>query len=273
MTDQPGAGGAQTTQGSQGSGAPGAAPSGSAPGVGDTGSTRQPNNQGWSPALERRQQSEASAANRIAIDGAEYSTDDVRAALVERAEAQVRKTTLPQSPNDYKIENTPTFKAPEGVQFQWDMNDPLLQQARQLAHKQGLGQDQFSSFLDIYAANKIGEMQRLGTARAAELSKLGSAAQNRIEAISTWLKSRAGSDAEVLVNQMARFPHAGMIRAFEKIIQQFSGQGGAQFDQRGRTVEETNPGRIANYENMSFKERRVAQMEQAMRGGGQGRGR
>lgn len=236
-------------------------------GSGAQGSSQTSGSPGGAPAARAAQHEPV--ANRVSIDGAEYSTDDVRAALTAHAEAQARKATLPTSPNHYQIKNSDSFETPEGVKFQWDMNDPLLKSARELAHQRGLDQDSFSGFLDIYAANKIGEQQRISVARDAELSKLGSAAPQRVDAVALWLKAHAGNNADVLVNQLRTFPVASFVKTFETLMRKMSHQGGAQYQNGGRTQEET-AGKIPGYDGMNFKQIRVAQMQRSMVGGGRG---
>lgn len=184
-----------------------------------------------------------------------------------KAEQEIKKSALPKSADEYKVELPKDFKAPEGVKFEWDMNDPLLAHARTLAHQRGIDQDTFSNMLGVYAANKIAEQTQIGAARTAELQKLGATAEQRIGNVETWLKGRVGDKAAPIISQLKAFPHAGMVEAFESIVQQFSSQGGAQFDQRGR-INEQNEGKIPGYENMDFKQRRIAQMGQKQAGAG-----
>ncbi len=175
-----------------------------------------------------------------------------------KAEQDVRKNSLPTSPDKYEIRLPADFKAPEGVKFEFDPNSADLKRARELAHARGLDQDAFADFLGVYAANKIGETQQIANARNTELAKLGSAAQARIDAIETWLKARTGSKADVLVAQLKNFPHSGMVEMFEDVIRQFSNQGSASFTQSGRQQQESND-KIPGYENMNFLQRRAAQ--------------
>jgi hypothetical protein len=206
-------------------------------------------------------------------DGSEFKESDLRAAISAKAEADSRRATLPAGPADYRVELPRDFQSPAGMRFELDAADPLIGRARELAHARGIDQGTFSDMLGVYAATKIGEQQMLSNARDAELSKLGSTAQNRVDAVSTWLRARVGPDADVLVNQLARYPHAKMVSAFERIIKSFSNQGGAEFSQGGRNVEDNNSGgKIADYENMSFVGRRVAQMQRSLgvRSGGRG---
>lgn len=175
-----------------------------------------------------------------------------------KAEQDVRKQSLPNAPDKYEIKNTPNFKAPEGVKFDWDMNDPGLKAAREIAHARGLDQETFSSLLDVYAANKIGESQKVGVAKTAELSKLGSAGPQRIDAVETWLKAKVGAKADGLVAQMKNYPVAAMVESFEEIIRQFSGQGGAEFTQSGRQQQEQAV-KVPVFDGSNFAAVRAAQ--------------
>jgi hypothetical protein len=219
-----------------------------------------------------REQQAAPQERMVRVRDSDHSEQAVADALAHKAEQDVRKQSLPQSPDKYEVKLPPNFKAPEGVKFEFDMNDPGLARFRELAHARGMDQQTFSDALGIYAANKISEQERLAPARAAELSKLGSAAENRIGAVETWLKARVGNKADGLVAQMRQFPVAAMVETFEGIMDQFSRQGGVDFDQRGRVQEERPTGKIPGYENMTFAQKRVAQMGQQF-GAKRGQGR
>lgn len=217
---------------------------------------------GHSPARDAREQQPTSQERMIRVGETDFSEKQITNSLVFRAEQDVRERSLPTAPDKYEIKNSPSFKPPEGFKFEWDMNDPLLKSAREAAFTGKLGQENFSKFLDLYASNKIAEQQRLAPAREAELSKLGSAATQRIDALETWLKARVGDKSKLLVAQMRNFPVAAMVETFETLMKQFSDQNGAQFDQRGRSEQQAPSGKIAGYENMTFAQKRIAQINQ-----------
>jgi hypothetical protein len=229
----------------------------------DRSQAENPRVRGHSPARDAREQPEAVIEPRVKINDVEYSQSQVRDALAFKAEQDVRKQTLPPSPDKYEVKLPADFKAPEGVKFEFDLNDPGLARFQQLAHARGMDQQTFSDALGVYAANKIAEQERLVPARAAELSKLGSAAEARIGAVETWLKARIGTKANLFAAQMRNYPVAAMVEGFEQIMQAFSHQGGADFTQQGRSEQEVPTGKIAGYENMSFTQKRVAQMQQS----------
>jgi hypothetical protein len=194
-----------------------------------------------------------------------FTPEQIREAIAHKVESDTRKAALPQDPRGYKTELPADFKPPEGVKFEFNQQDPLLKTARDLAHKRGIDQETFSDMLGLYAATQIGQHQQLAQARTAELAKLGTAAQERINGIDTWLHARAGQSADVMVAQLKNFPVAGMVEMFEGLMRQFSNQGGADYSQSGRQQQETG-GKIPGYENMNFVQKRAAQDAQAARG-------
>jgi hypothetical protein len=200
-------------------------------------------------------------------DGQEFAEADVRGALGFKAEHELRKASLPASPDGYELKLPDDFKGPEGIQWEWNAQNPMLQRARQEAHRLGLDQAAFSSLLGLYCADRMNAEMQLSWARQAELQKLGPAGESRVAQVEQWLRARVGSDADVIAAQLRSFPHAGMLRAFEKIVSQFVNQGAVPFDQRGR-VNEDNRGKIPNYDSLDFKGRRVAQMKANMAGRG-----
>ncbi len=220
-------------------------------------------------------QGDGSAAQTIKIGEVEYPLSTVNDALRAKAEADIRRSGLPATAADYKVELPASFQAPEGIKFEFDPNSAELQNFRKLAHARGLDQTTFSEALGIYAANRIGEQQTLAVARNAEMQKLGSAANNRIQAVEVWLKSQVGARADLIVAQMKNFPVAGMVEMFEQLARNASNQGGVDFTQSARQQQE-NTGKIEGYENMSYAQKRAAQDAQAGRlvaPAQQGRGR
>jgi hypothetical protein len=190
---------------------------------------------------QERQQQAAAAPDKITIDGAEWSHEQIKPALARQVESDARKAALPQSPEKYDIKLPPDFKPPEGVRFELDPKSPELARFKQLAHARGVDQETFSDMLGVYAATKIGEQQQLAVARNAELAKLGSAANARIDAIDTWLKARVGAKGNLIVAQMRNYPVAAMIDMFEDIMRGYSNRGSAPYSQSHRHAEEPQP--------------------------------
>jgi hypothetical protein len=224
-----------------------------------------PRARGHSPAVEQRGAAPEPAEQKIKVGSAEYSAEELNAAAAHKVETDLRKASLPPSPDKYEAKLPADFKPPEGVTFELDQNSPELKRFRDLAHARGVDQDTFSDMLGVYAATKIGEQQHLATARNAEMNKLGSAATQRIDAIETWLKARAGEKSKITISQLRNYPVAGVVEMFEGLIRQFSNQGGADYSQSGRNNDQPDANKIPGYATMSFEQRRAAQDAQSGR--------
>jgi hypothetical protein len=213
------------------------------------------------------------AEQKIRIGDAEYDAADVQSAIAERAEGQVRKSGLPQSPDQYEVKNSAAFQLPEGVsKFEFNMADPTLAAAKKFAMANNLTQEQFSGMLDLFVASKSGELLNQVRAREANLQQLGAAGPQRVQAIATWLSARAGKDGAAVGNFIREYPSAPIVRAVETLIKQFSNQGGSDYSQSHRDQGE-DQGKIPGYENMSFVQKRAAQMAQMLNRPGRGGGR
>jgi hypothetical protein len=227
---------------------------------------QNPRSRGHSP---RRDQLEASKANQPAdqeyeLDGQKWTGKQLREAIAAKAQTDVRATTLPQSADGYEFKLPVEFKPPEGMTFEFDKNDPLLAEARKAALDMKLDQAGFSRMLGLYAANKIKELEGVNRARVAEMEKLGAAGPQRIDAIERWVRAKVGPKADVLMKTVRQYPVAAVVETFEKIIHEFSSQGGVSFDQRHR--EQPDQGKIPGYEGMTFLQRRAAQEQLNSRG-------
>jgi hypothetical protein len=278
MTDQSqgaGGSGAGSSQGSQSGGDlhpafnPVSKPANPPPEYNRPGIPENPRSRGISPARDFRegQQRQQQAPGASGTGDSEFTHEQVNEALRFKAEQDIRKSGLPATADGYEVKLPADFQAPGGVTFEFDKNSNELKNFARLAHARGLDQQTFSEALGIYAANRIGEQQTLGVARNAEMQKLGSAANNRIAAVEVWLKSQVGSRADLIVSQLKNFPVAGMVEMFEQLARNSSSQGGADYSQSGRQQED-NTGKIPNYENMNFAQKRAAQDAAAARGRG-----
>lgn len=201
-------------------------------------------------------------ANALKVDPAILATD-----LKERDELKAfkaaedsRKLTIPK-PEAYAVELPKDFKAPEGVNFELNKDDPIIAQARTIANKRGLDQEGFSEFLGLYAATKVGEQQQFATAKAAEIAKLGVNATPRVTAVTTWLNAMGGAEAAPLIRALEMAPVAGTVVAFENLMKKFTSQGGANFSQSHRATEDE--AKIPGYDTMSFEQKRNAQDQRA----------
>jgi hypothetical protein len=178
--------------------------------------------------------------------------ENVAPRLQADAEWQASRATLPQSPDEYKVATSETFKPPAGVDYQVDGGDPWWSDVRALAHKHGLSQEAFSSAVDLIAARETQGLQHVGAARQAELAKLGPNGPSRIDAVATWLESTVGDDAAVLAMTVRRAPVAAIVEKLERIINRMTSQGMASSSR-------PPAGDIQGWENMTYEQRRFAQ--------------
>lgn len=172
------------------------------------------------------------------------------------AAEDVRKGSLPPSPDAYKVELPADFKPPAGVEFKFDAADPILKQAQSWAHGAGLTQEQFQQSLGLYAAAKVGEQAQIDAARTTEVAKLGPTASSRVDAITRWMTGMDSTadkaDAKALAGMLVTARH---VEAFERLITKFTSQGTAPFSQQHR--DNTPPGKVTEevYAKMSDAER------------------
>jgi hypothetical protein len=233
-----------------------------------------PGTQPEADAQQQQQRQQAPPAEqKIRVGDAEYEAQAVSDALAFKAEQDVRRQNLPKADTDYQVRNSENFRLPEGITgFEFDMKDPTLAAARKFALDRGLDQETFSGMLDLFVASKTGELMNQAKLRETNMAQLGAAGPSRIDAVATWLSAKAGKDGAAVAGFIKQFPSAPLVRALENIVRQFSNQGGADFSQQHRAQEDTS-GKIPGYDNMSFAQKRAAQMAQMMsrpgyRGGG-----
>jgi hypothetical protein len=233
-----------------------------------------PNTRGHSPARDTReaaaarqpgaeqlsdqqQQQQTPGSDEVTIGDVKISPDKFKAIMQRQGEIDARELTLPKDPNGYELKLPADFKPPEGVKYEFNKDDPTLARARQLALNRKLDQATFSDFLSCYAAERIAEATKINTARNAEIAKLGTMAPQRIDAVKTWAHGTLGSELGGAIEQM--LVTSKHVEAFESIINKFSRQGGTPFSQ-GHREGEPPTGKIPGYENMSFEQKRAAQM-------------
>ena len=229
---------------------------------------QNPRAEGYSPAQQARQQQPSAPGERkVSIAGKEYAEQSVADILADHAQREIVKAGLPGSPDKYEIKLPEGFKPPEGMAFEFKADDPALIEARKAAHELKLDQAGFSRMLGIYAANKLAENQAVTAGRQAEMDKLGATGPQRLEAVETWLKAKVGDKASTIISTLKQYPVAANVETFEALMRAFSSQGGAGVTQTGREGQE-DAGKIAGYENMNFVQRRTAQMNQKLAGGG-----
>lgn len=162
----------------------------------------------------------------------EFSEQELRDLLTSKADAELRKASLPATPADYVPALPENFKLPDGVDFNVDAADPMLADVRSWAHGKGLSQSDFSELIGIYATGKGHEQAFINTATAAEVAKMGINGVQRVTALETWLRGMVGDKLAGPMKQM--LATADIVRGMEMIQHRMVSQGAANFSQAHR---------------------------------------
>jgi hypothetical protein len=203
------------------------------------------------------------AAEKFKIGKYEVSEADVGAMMERQALDDLRKATVPASPDAYRAELPPDTKLPGNLEYKFDQSDPSLAAARNWAHAKGLSQGEFSEVLAIYASHVAGQEATLAELSRAEIAKAGPNATQRVDAVGKWITGFMGEkDGTPIRRTIVTDAH---LRFYEKVINQLTNQGGASFSQQHRVPGEDRG--IPGYEGMSFAEKRYAQDQRALRNG------
>jgi hypothetical protein len=162
--------------------------------------------------------------------------------IARDAAEQSRKLALPQAADAYKVELPTTFVPPEGIKYEFKADDPMLAQAKSLAHKLGIPQEGFSELLGLYAGAQVATAQQVTVARNAEIAKLGAAGPARVDAVTTVFKAVLGeAEGAQLASRMFT---AADVQIAEKLVAKltqtgsFKGSGREPPQQQGKVSEE-----------------------------------
>jgi hypothetical protein len=239
-----------------------------------------PRSRGHSPARDQREaaaraestdgaaptgdpQAPPPTGEKIKIGKYEVSEAELGTMMDRQAQDDLRKATIPPTPDAYKLEISPDAKLPGDAKFQFDANDPGLIAAKNWAHSKGLDQGSFSEMLTLYASHVTGQEAALTERSRAEIEKAGVNAPQRVDAVGRWITAEVGEvDAKPIRATIVTDAH---LRFYERLMNKIASQGAASFSQQHRVGPDDN--KIPNYENMSFEQKRQAQ-DQLARGRG-----
>jgi hypothetical protein len=203
------------------------------------------------------------AAEKFKIGKYEVSEADVGAMMERQALDDLRKATVPASPDAYRAELPPDLKLPGNVEYKLDASNPSLIAARNLAHAKGWSQQDFSEALAIFATHEAQKEFAMAERLKAEVAAVGPTATQRIDAIGRWITGMVGEkDAGPIRATICTAAH---VNFYESVINKLTSQGGASFSQQHRVPGEDRG--IPGYDKMSFAEKRHAQEQFRARGG------
>jgi hypothetical protein len=191
----------------------------------------------------------------VLADGMEPMTDQqLRDLAAFKAAEDSRKLSTPK-PGEYQLKFNDDFVLPQGTEWKWDEANPLLGAVREFASASGMTQQTFSKLLGLHAASRINEDMAFSEARAAEVRALGDAANQRVDAVKTWLRAMAPDHFTGLARVLEMAPSAATVRGLEALMHRYTTQGGGAFN--GAHREPTIPGKVsdAEYSKMSYSER------------------
>jgi hypothetical protein len=210
------------------------------------------------------QQPTPEAGPKIKVGRYEVSENELGSMLERQANDDLRRATIPPTPESYKLELAPDAKLPGNVEFKFDGNDPSMVAVRNWAHSKGLDQSAFSQMLTLYASHVAQTEAALAAVSRAEIAKAGVNAPQRVDAIGKWIRAEVGdADAKPILATLVTDSH---LRFYEKLQQRITSQGAASFSSQHRVPADDKA--IPGYENMSFEQRRFAQDQAAARRNG-----
>jgi hypothetical protein len=206
----------------------------------------------------------ATSAEKVKIGKFEVSEGEIAAMMDRQAQDDLRKATVPPSPDAYELKISPDAKLPGDMQFQFDGNDPSMVAARNWAHSKGLDQSAFSEMITLYASHVAGQETMLAERSRAEIAKAGVNAPQRVDAIGKWIRAEVGdADAKPILASMVTDAH---LRFYEKMQHRITSQGVTPFSQSHRVAPDTDT--IPGFDKMDYAHRRLAQDQLAARRNG-----
>jgi hypothetical protein len=240
-----------------------------------------PRARGYSPAVEQREAAAARAAGeppkgpaadpaappaasteKLKIGKYEVSEAELASMMDRQAQDDLRKATLPPTPDAYELKISPEAKLPGNVEFKFNGNDPGLIAAKAWAHSKGLDQSSFSEMLTLYASHVAQQDAVLAERSRQEIAKAGVNAPQRVDAVGKWITGMVGeADAAQIRATLVTDAH---LRFFETIMTKITNQGGAAFSAAHRVPDDSRR-EIPGYAGMSFEQRREAQDRNAAR--------
>jgi hypothetical protein len=187
-----------------------------------------------------------------------------------KAAEDSRRLTTPK-PADYEDRLPDNYEYPSGFkkeELNFNPENPVLKQIKDWAHSKGLSREDYREMLGFHAADEIQRMQAMKAGFEAEKTKLGGAAQARMDTVNNFVKATAPNHAKALLDGLWT---AAQVQAIEEIMDRFRTQGAGSYSTTGSQAAPSS-GQIDGYDKMSFAQRRAAQ--DAMRNrqaGGSGR--
>jgi hypothetical protein len=193
------------------------------------------------------------AGPKVQVGKFQVSEVELEAMLARQSQDDLRRATLPTSPDGYKLELSEGETLPGGAKFEFRTDDPALLAAKNWAHARGLDQATFSEALTLYASHEAQKNSEILAAQAREIAKVGPNAPQRVDSVYHFVRSQMGdADAKMIMRTMVS---DAQIRFYEKMITRFTNQGGGAFSRRGN--EPDRPGITdAEWDKMTYTQQK-----------------
>jgi hypothetical protein len=174
---------------------------------------------------------------KVLVGKFQVSEAELETMLARQSQDDLRKATLPQTPDGYKLELSEGATLPGGAKFEFRTDDPALLAAKNWAHARGLDQATFSEALTLYASHEAQKNSEILAAQAREIAKVGPNAPQRVDSVFNFVRSQMGdADAKMIMRTMVS---DAQIRFYEKMITRFTNQGSGSFSRRGNEPDKT----------------------------------
>jgi hypothetical protein len=201
----------------------------------------------------------AVVGDKLVLADLELTVEQARQILAEKAARDSRAANRPADASGYSLDLPADFVMPPGLEWAWNETDPvagpLIGQAKLFAHEHGMDQAGFSRMMGLFVSHQLTEQKRFNEAKAAELTKLGSNASVRVDAVGTFLEATCGTALGGAIRR--GIFTADQLRGFEKIIERFTSQGISGNPGGARDGAGAGPERISDaaYSRMSYAEK------------------
>ena len=164
-----------------------------------------------------------------ALAGTQTALRNKKEELRKEVEAELKADTPPE-PDSYKSDPT-EWELPDGKQFQFAENDPLVGGVKQWAHRNGISQKAFNELLGTYAKVSVATQPD----RQTEMAALGEKAEDRLKRLGSLAGKALGDEAE-----LAEFAQMTMtarqVAVLEKLIDIGKQSGPQNFEVDGETM-------------------------------------
>jgi hypothetical protein len=145
-----------------------------------------------------------------------------RADELEAAEA-ARREGVPAGADEYKLDLPENVVGLDGQPVRLIPDDPGTKEAQALAAELGLSQASFTKLVAFHAGQLLGaqkaQAEQFQAEMAAELTKLGTNAKARVDAVSSGLGQHLGDKAQALLDAMGT---ADAVEALETLLAKVS---------------------------------------------------